>query len=336
METETTVSTIKLMNQDLVWLDRFDGSNFTRWQDKLHFLLTALKIIYILDPYLSQLLEPTDEDNDEVKAARKQREDELICRGHILNALSDGLYDLFTNTKSAKEIWTTLEFKYKTEEEDTKKFLISKYFDFKFLDDKPLLPQIYELQIIVNKLKAVKIELPEPFQVGAIIAKLPSTWKDKSEKTNFGPFRARVNDVNKSNHYKSNNQKRGNSQKGNFLGLKKDQEKIKNNNKGDYFVCGKPGHFARDCGFRKKQNEGKVNAIEDEIITIVSEINAIQGNIQGWWYDTCATVHISYDRSFFKTFDELGSTQEMGNENRSLLLVKKALISYSLLEKRLL
>ena len=52
METEKTVSTIKLMNQDLVWLNRFDGSNFTRWQDKLKFLLTASEILYILDPDL--------------------------------------------------------------------------------------------------------------------------------------------------------------------------------------------------------------------------------------------------------------------------------------------
>ncbi|KAL5577506.1 hypothetical protein UlMin_019205 [Ulmus minor] len=234
METETKISTIKLMNQDLVQLDHFDGSNFTRWQYKLRFLLTALKIIYILDPDLPPLPEPTDEDTDEMKAARKQREDdELICRGHILNALSDRLYDLYTNTKSAKEIWTALEFKYKAEEKGTEKFLISKYFDFKFLDNKPLLSQIHELQIIVNKLKAVKIELPEPFQVGAIIAKLPPNWKgyrkrvlhrsedyslekiqkhlyteeesrsrDKSKETNFGPSRARVNVVNKSNHYK--------------------------------------------------------------------------------------------------------------------------------------
>ena len=114
--------------------------------------------------------------------------------------------------------------------------------------------------------------------------------------------------MNKSNHYKSNNQKRGNNQKVNFLGPKKDKGKFKNNNKGDYFVCGKPGHFARDCMFRNKQNKAKVNAIEEEIIATVSEINDVQGKIQGWWYDTCATVHISYDRSLFKTFDELGST----------------------------
>ncbi|KAL6350820.1 hypothetical protein AAG906_031406 [Vitis piasezkii] len=47
--------TIKIMNQDLVRLDRFDGSNFTRWQDKVRFLLTALKIFYILDPTLAPL-----------------------------------------------------------------------------------------------------------------------------------------------------------------------------------------------------------------------------------------------------------------------------------------
>ncbi|RVW67819.1 hypothetical protein CK203_060977 [Vitis vinifera] len=50
--------TIKIMNQDLVRLNRFDGSNFTRWQDKVRFLLTALKIFYILDPTLAPLPEP--------------------------------------------------------------------------------------------------------------------------------------------------------------------------------------------------------------------------------------------------------------------------------------
>ena len=56
----------------------------------------------------------------------------------------------------------------------------------------------------------------------------------------------------------------------------------------------------------------------------MSEINTVQGNIQSWWYNTCATIHVSYDRSLFKTFDELGSKQEiqMGNENRSKVFDK--------------
>ena len=42
--------------------------------------------------------------------------------------------------------------------------------------------QVHELQIIVNKPKVVKIELHETFQVGAIIAKLPDSWKGYKKK----------------------------------------------------------------------------------------------------------------------------------------------------------
>ena len=150
--------TIKMMNQDLVRLDRFDGTNFTRWQDKVSFLLTTLKISYILESTLEPLPATTDKDTDEVKAQRKKREDHnLLCRGHILNSLSDRLYDLYTDTKDVKEIWNHLEKKFKAEEEGTNKFLISQYFVLKFLDGKPLLPQIHELQVIVNKLKVFVI-----------------------------------------------------------------------------------------------------------------------------------------------------------------------------------
>ncbi|RVX04643.1 hypothetical protein CK203_023387 [Vitis vinifera] len=115
---------------------------FHRWQDKVRFLLTALKIFYILDPTLAPLPEPKENDTSQVVAARKKREeDELICRGHILNALSDRLYDLYTNTYSTREIWEALENKYKAEEE------------------------------------VLKIELPEAFQVGAIVAKYHQVGK---------------------------------------------------------------------------------------------------------------------------------------------------------------
>ena len=73
METETSVGTIKLMNQDLVKLDRFDGTNFTWWQDKLKFLLTALKIYYILDPELAPIPKPNDKDTEERSAEHKKR-----------------------------------------------------------------------------------------------------------------------------------------------------------------------------------------------------------------------------------------------------------------------
>ena len=70
-----------------------------------------------------------------------------------------------------------LENKYKVNEDSKKKFLISQYIDFKFFDEKLFLLQIHELQVIVKKMKVLKIKLLDAFQVGAIMAKLPQNLK---------------------------------------------------------------------------------------------------------------------------------------------------------------
>ena len=148
MEGASDVSTLKMLNHELVKLDCFDGTNFSRWKDKMKFLLTALKLFYVLDPNLMLFPPARDEDTNEIKAQRKKREeDELICRGHILNTLSDRLNDLYTSMKLSKEIWNALEAKYKTEKVGTNKFIIQKYFDYKMLDNVSVLDQVHVLQI---------------------------------------------------------------------------------------------------------------------------------------------------------------------------------------------
>ena len=110
----------------------------------------------------------SDEGIDEIKAQRKKwEEDELICRGYILNTLSDRLYDLYTSMKSPKEIWNTLEAKYKTEKIGTNKFIIQEYFDYKMLDNVSVLDQVHELQILVNKLRDLSINM-ELLLLGAL------------------------------------------------------------------------------------------------------------------------------------------------------------------------
>ncbi|KAK2999658.1 hypothetical protein RJ639_023446 [Escallonia herrerae] len=110
------------------------------------FLLTALKVQYVLDPNLPPLPDITDNDSDETKAARKKREeDELVCRGHILNALSDRLYDLFTSSKCPKEIWKALENKYNNEKQGADKFFTLKYFEFTMNDSESVLDQVHHV-----------------------------------------------------------------------------------------------------------------------------------------------------------------------------------------------
>lgn len=180
----TSDATFKVMNQDFLKLDKFDGTNFTHWQDKMKFLLTALKIFYILSPYFPPISEPKEDETDVVKEQRKKREeDELVCPGHILNTLSDKLYDLFTSIKATRDIWKALEDKSKLERQGTNKFLIMKYLQFSMNDSLPTLNQVHQLQVLVSKLKDLKVELPENFQFFVIIAKLPYAWRNKHKKT---------------------------------------------------------------------------------------------------------------------------------------------------------
>ena len=61
------------MNQDFIKLDRFDGTNFNRWKDKMQFLLTAMKISYLLDPTLVLVSPPANDDSNEIKAECKKK-----------------------------------------------------------------------------------------------------------------------------------------------------------------------------------------------------------------------------------------------------------------------
>ncbi|GAV79210.1 hypothetical protein CFOL_v3_22675, partial [Cephalotus follicularis] len=105
-----------VMNQDFIKLDQFDGTNYTRWRDKMVFLLTALKIYYVLDPALAPVSKPKDDDTEEIKAQREKCElNELVCRGHILSIVTDRLYNLHAYMKLPREIWNALKIQYKNE-----------------------------------------------------------------------------------------------------------------------------------------------------------------------------------------------------------------------------
>ncbi|XP_052625720.1 uncharacterized protein LOC128132793 [Lactuca sativa] len=155
-------------------------------------MLHVSKLSFVLDPKLPPIPDnPIPKEGESVdptviaelkKKRILHRESEELCVGHIKNSLSDRLYDLYSPVKDPKELWNALELKYKAHEEGTNKYHVSKYLEFQMVDDKSIMEQVHELQVMVNKLNALTISLPELFQVGAIIAKLPPSWKDFSKR----------------------------------------------------------------------------------------------------------------------------------------------------------
>nr|GEU61702.1 zinc finger, CCHC-type [Tanacetum cinerariifolium] len=116
-------NTMNDMTTNFGKLDKFEGHNFRRWQKKMHFLLTTLKVVYVLTTPIPKLVE--DATVEAIRIRDKWENDDYICRGNILNGMSDSLFDVYTNVESAKELWDSLESKYMAEDSSSKKFLES-------------------------------------------------------------------------------------------------------------------------------------------------------------------------------------------------------------------
>ena len=80
------------------------------------------------------------------------------------------MYYAFNTTR---ELWESLDKKYKTEDAGLKKFVVGKFLDYKMLDSKTVISQVQDLQVILHDVHAEGMSLNESFQVAAIIEKLP-------------------------------------------------------------------------------------------------------------------------------------------------------------------
>uniref|UniRef100_A0A1S3Z597 CCHC-type domain-containing protein n=1 Tax=Nicotiana tabacum TaxID=4097 RepID=A0A1S3Z597_TOBAC len=68
--------------------------------------------------------------------------------------------------------------KYKTEDAGLKMFVAAKFLDFKIVDDKSVITQVQELQVIAHDLLVEGMIINEAFQVATFMEKLPPLWKD--------------------------------------------------------------------------------------------------------------------------------------------------------------
>nr|GFA87224.1 zinc finger, CCHC-type [Tanacetum cinerariifolium] len=117
---------MKHMALNFAKLDKFKGMDFKRWQKKMHFLLSSMSVVYVL----TTLILKDGGDNPTVKQVRKRAKwdnDDYVCRGLILNGMSDPLLDIYQNVESSKELCDSLEAKYMDEDASSKKSLVSNF-----------------------------------------------------------------------------------------------------------------------------------------------------------------------------------------------------------------
>ena len=54
---------------------------------------------------------------------------DFLFKNYVMNALIDSLYNVYSNKKAAKELWESLDWKYKTEDVGAKKFIVGHFLD---------------------------------------------------------------------------------------------------------------------------------------------------------------------------------------------------------------
>ncbi|GKD52209.1 hypothetical protein Tco_1281185 [Tanacetum coccineum] len=95
---------MKHMASSFVKLEKFEGVDFRRrWQKKMHFMLSNMSVVYVLTT-------PMPDDGGEnltveqVRKRAKRDNDDYVCRGLILNGMSDSLFDVYQNVETSKEL----------------------------------------------------------------------------------------------------------------------------------------------------------------------------------------------------------------------------------------
>ncbi|GJX98716.1 zinc finger, CCHC-type containing protein [Tanacetum coccineum] len=283
---------MKHMASNFAKLDKFEGVDFERWQKKMHFLLSSMSVVYVLTT-------PMPEDGgdnptmEQVRRRAKWDNDDYICRGLILNGMSDSLFDIYHNM---------------AEDASSKKFLVSDFTNYKMTDSRPVLEQYNELLSILRRFTQHKMNMDESIQVSCIIDKLPPSRKDfkytlkhlKEELT-----LVELSSIEDSLRVQDNGKPKGNSIAGSSV-----VNMVEHNNS------------SRNCKGVNVGNKANGSGIKG---SVDGSSNLLKGHNMdddvAWWVDSGATVHVCKDRCWFKTYESLndGSILHMGNESIALV-----------------
>nr|GEX80680.1 hypothetical protein [Tanacetum cinerariifolium] len=141
--------------------EKFNGQNFKRWQHKMFFYLTTLNLAQFLKETAPQVVPPKEGQPCNVQALQAVeawKHLDLLWHNYILNGLVDSLCNVYYKTMTAKELWESLERKYKTKDAGIKKLAVARFLDYKMVDSKNVITQVEFKNYLKHKRKEMSVE----------------------------------------------------------------------------------------------------------------------------------------------------------------------------------
>nr|GEZ06194.1 hypothetical protein [Tanacetum cinerariifolium] len=279
----------------------------------MFFYLTTLghtrflkEIVHQVEPHV----EGQSSNGQVVQAVEAWKHSDFMCHNYVLNGLTDLLYNMYCKTTTAKELWESLERKYKTEDAGTKTFMVARFLDYKMIDSKNMISQVQDLQVLIHDIHAEGMTLSETFQAVVIIEKLPPSWDNRlAQKDTYTPDSAKANMI---EHV-------GSSLRSNPKGKGKDKKKNDKKSKGkSEYLAPKDGIMPKRVNPRQANmvnDDVDIIAMVSDVCAMISEVNLVGTNHGGWWIDTGETRHVCADKSMFHSFRAVDNGQKlyMGN-----------------------
>ncbi|GKE00982.1 hypothetical protein Tco_1388965 [Tanacetum coccineum] len=163
-----------------------------------------------------------------------------------------------------------------------------------FIAGKTIMEQVHELQVLVNKLKALSVPITEAFQVGATLTKLSPSWKSFSKKM-----------LNKTKDYSLDDLLT-------YLRIKEEARTRDKRGKdvSNVYYVQETGYFACECKDRKS-GTNEVNAV---IVTVVTGCQEVKVTTNLWLFLLLSLECVKLDK-----FD--GCTYTRWAEKMKFLLI---------------
>ena len=89
-------------------LEKFNGTEFKRWQQKLFFYRTTLNLACFLQEDAPAFKE-NETDKQAVAIVEAWKHADFLCRNYILNGLDNTLYNVYCAFNTARELWEFLD-----------------------------------------------------------------------------------------------------------------------------------------------------------------------------------------------------------------------------------
>ncbi|KAF3629796.1 hypothetical protein FXO38_27509 [Capsicum annuum] len=83
--------------------EKFAGIDFKRWKQKMFFYLTILCLQRFTSDDAPEVPEGTS-DKERFIIVKAWKHSDFLCRNYILSGLQDDLYNVYSGTKTSKEL----------------------------------------------------------------------------------------------------------------------------------------------------------------------------------------------------------------------------------------